>query len=89
MRAKAITGRFGAVLLLTLLLVPAATAQDTAEQPAAVTVEPGLLERFGVDIKPSAELSVEELQARIEKLVAVLEQAELVGTYEKQQARTS
>jgi len=84
MRAKAITGGFGAVLLLTLLLVPAATAQDTAEQPAAVTVEPGLLERFGVDIKPSAELSVEELQARIEKLVAVLEQAELTVDAKKQ-----
>ncbi len=84
MRAKIITGGFGAALLLTLLLAPAAMAQDTAEQPAAVTVEPGLLERLGVDNKPSAELSVEELQARIAKLTAALKQAELKHDAKKQ-----
>ena len=59
--------------------------------PAAVTVEPGLLEPLGIDTKPSAELSVEELQARIDKLTAALEQADglaqvgfgcLVGTHD-------
>ncbi len=78
MRAKTITGGFGVALLLMLLLAPAAMAQDTAEQPAAVTVEPGLLERLGVDIKPSAELSVEELQVRIAKLTAALKRAGLM-----------
>ena len=84
MRAKTITGGFGVALLLTLLLAPAAMAQDTAEQPAAVTVEPGLLERLGVDIKPSAELSVEELQVRIAKLTAALKRAGLMHDAKKQ-----
>jgi len=84
MRAKTITGVFGAVLLLTLLLAPTAMAQDTAEQPAAVTVKPGLLERLGVNSKPTAELSAEELQARIDKLTAVLKQAELTDDAKKQ-----
>jgi outer membrane protein OmpA-like peptidoglycan-associated protein len=85
MREKTITGGFAAaLLLLTLLLAPAAMAQDTAEQPAAVTVEPGLLERLGVDIKPSAKLSVEELQARIDKLTAALKQGELTDDSKKQ-----
>jgi len=84
MRAKTITGVFGAALLLTLLLAPTAMAQDTAEQPAAVTVEPGLLERLGVNSKPTAELSAEELQARIDKLTAVLKQAELTDDAKKQ-----
>ena len=84
MRAKTITGVFGAALLLTLLLAPTAMAQDTAEQPAAVTVEPGLLERLGVNSKPTVELSAEELQARIDKLTAVLKQAELTDDAKKQ-----
>src|SRR4029453_10448316 len=84
MRAKTITGGFGVVLLLTLLLAPAAMAEDTAEQPATVTVEPGLLKQLDVDIRPSAELSVQELQVRIAKVTAALKRADLMHDAKKQ-----
>ena len=84
MRAKTVTGGFGAALLLTLLLSPVAMAQDTAEQPAAAAAEPGLLERLGADVRPAAELSAAELQARIDKLTVVLKQAELADDAKKQ-----
>lgn len=70
-----------AALLLALTAAPVAIAQDTdataAEQPATPLAGPGLLEPLGIDIRASTELSPEELQARIDKLTAALDQPEL------------
>lgn len=74
-------GLVTAALLLALTAAPVTIAQDTdataAEQPATPLAGPGLLEPLGIDIRASTELGPEELQARIDKLTAALDQPEL------------
>jgi outer membrane protein OmpA-like peptidoglycan-associated protein len=55
-----------------LAFVPAESAAQDAEAPAAVTVD-GRLQQLGLDARPSSALGLDELQARIDKLVDLLE----------------
>jgi outer membrane protein OmpA-like peptidoglycan-associated protein len=75
MGMKWIAGGFAAVLMLAF--VPAeSTAQDT-EAPAAATADGARLQQLGLDARPSSELGLDELQARIDKLVDLLEHGDL------------
>lgn len=80
MRLTRVTGGLAAALLLMVAAGPVALAQDTdaaAAQPATPLAGPDLLEPLGIDIRSSPELSSEELQTRIDRLTAAIEQPEL------------
>jgi len=71
MGMKWIAGGFAAVLMLAF--VPAASVAQDTEAPAAAAVDGTRLQQLGLDARPSSELGLAELQARIDKLADLLE----------------
>ena len=71
MGMKWIASGFAAALMLAF--VPAESAAQDAEAPAAAAADGALLQQLGLDARPSSELGLDDLQARIDKLADLLE----------------